>query len=255
MYRVKGELFMTHYLKQYAYFTNKFDLDHTVTLHKEANWEAMNNTDRAILDILRQYSVKYGAAHLKHSTIEQIVKKSNATVRRSLRKLCKLKIIDRIHYVRPVMNGLGANIYAVKPFYEKEVESVQEKETAPKKACHFAEKEERPVSTSLFSRMKTMLASTIGNDSKAREFFGIYRHVTVPLLKFDIHAQKGDLFEQLGVRALQIATQASKRKKIHNLLGYYAGVLRELIDEHLFVDMGDIYEEAVAFFMPEKRST
>ena len=75
----------------------------------------MNDTERAVLDMIRRYSVKYGAAHLKHETIEKAIKKSNATVRRAIRKLEKLGIIERIHYIRPVMSGLGANIYVIKP--------------------------------------------------------------------------------------------------------------------------------------------
>ncbi|WP_438296617.1 hypothetical protein [Sporosarcina sp. FA15] len=71
----------------------------------------MNQTERDVLDTIRRYSVKYGAAHLKHETIEKTIKKYNAIVRRAIRKLEKLEIIERIHYIRPVMSGLGANIY------------------------------------------------------------------------------------------------------------------------------------------------
>jgi len=79
----------------------------------------MNHTDRAVLDMIRRYSVKYRAAHLKHETIEKAIKKSNATVRRTIRKLEKLEIIERIHYIRPVMSGLGANIYVNKPYNDQ----------------------------------------------------------------------------------------------------------------------------------------
>ena len=84
---------MTTYLSEYAHFTNKHDMDEAAKLHVAANWNDLNTTERTVLDLIRRYSVKYGAAHLKHETIEEAVKKSNATVRRAIRKLEKLGII------------------------------------------------------------------------------------------------------------------------------------------------------------------
>lgn len=251
---------MTHYLTNYAHFTNKFDLDNAVTLHKQAHWGDLNATDRIILDVIRQYSVKFGAAHLKHATIQEITGKSNSTVRRCLRKLCQLDIIERFHYVRPVMNGLGANIYAVKPFVDKQKPNKKnpvekktvDKQSAPAQNSQTNLVEETPQSTSLFNRMKTMLASTIGSAETARKFFGVYRQLTKPILKFSIHEHKTALFEQLSIQALQIAIQATKRKDIQNLPGYYAGVLRELIDKALFGDLFMEYDEPVDYFVPVK---
>ena len=107
---------MTLYLADHAHFKNKDDMDEAVKLHVSAHWNDMNDTDRAVLDMIRHYSVKYGAAHLKHDTIEKVVQKSNTTIRRAIRKLERLEIIERIHYIRPIMSGLGANIYVIKPF-------------------------------------------------------------------------------------------------------------------------------------------
>ena len=110
---------MTTYLADYAHFTNKDDMDKAAKEHIAAHWNAMNDTERAVLDMIRRYSVKFGAAHLKHETMEKALEKSNATIRRAIRKLEKLGIIERIHFVRPIMSGLGANIYAINPFSEQ----------------------------------------------------------------------------------------------------------------------------------------
>ncbi|MEK4023917.1 hypothetical protein [Sporosarcina sp. FSL W7-1283] len=67
----------------------------------------------ALLEMIRCYSVKYLAAHLKHETIETKLGLSNSTVRRAIQKLIKLQIIKRIHYIRPMISGLGANIYVI----------------------------------------------------------------------------------------------------------------------------------------------
>ena len=109
---------MTNYLTGHSHFTNKHDLNEAARQHKYENWHDMNNTDRDVLDMIRRQSDKFGAVQLHHYAIENGIGKSNATVRRSIRKLDHLGIIDRIHYIRPVMSGLGANIYAIKPFKE-----------------------------------------------------------------------------------------------------------------------------------------
>ena len=240
---------MTNYLTDYAYFTNKFDLDEAASQHKHEHWQSMNQTDRDVLDVIRRYSVKFGAAHLKHDTIADAIKKSNATARRAIRKLVKLGIIDRIHYVRPVMNGLGANIYAIRPYQEpaKPEESVKDK-LAPTTPCPSEQLLEEPAPTTLFERMKTMLSSTIGKATLARRFFGVYRQQTLPMLKFSIHEHKAVLFEQLGIQALHIAMQATKRREINNLPGYYSGVLRELIDKTLFSNAFKNYDVPVEGF-------
>ena len=66
----------------------------TPSCHRELERDESN--DRAVLDMIRRYSVKYGAAHLKHDTMADKIGKSNVTVRRAIRKLEKLGIIERI---------------------------------------------------------------------------------------------------------------------------------------------------------------
>ena len=107
---------MTNFLAEYAYFTNKIDLNKATSEHKLEHWKAINNTDRDVLDVIRRNSEMFGAAQLKHDTIAASIGKSNVTVRRVIRKLVRLGIIDRVHYIRPGMSGLGANIYAIRPF-------------------------------------------------------------------------------------------------------------------------------------------
>ncbi len=106
---------MTHYLSNYAKFNTKEEMDAAARQHTDIHWNAMNKTDRAVLEMIRCYSVKYLAAHLKHETIEKKLGKANSTIRRAICKLEELGIIERIHYVRPVMSGLGANIYVILP--------------------------------------------------------------------------------------------------------------------------------------------
>jgi hypothetical protein len=53
-------------------------------------------------------------------------------------------------------------------------------------------------------------------------------------MKLNIHENKGEVFESIALQAISILFQASKKKTIHNLIGYYDGIFRELIDKALF---------------------
>jgi len=103
------------YLSSYAKFTDKYEMDEAANRHLSANWNDLNGTDRAVLDMIRRYSVKHGAAHLKADTIANTIQKSVATVRRAIRKLEALRIIERVPFIRRVLSGRGANIYAILP--------------------------------------------------------------------------------------------------------------------------------------------
>lgn len=112
----KGRTYMTTYLPNYAHFKSKEEMDHAAKQHVSANWNELNDTERAVLDLLRRYSVKHGAAHLKHETIAKGVNKSVSTIRRAIVKLERLQIIERVPFIRKVLSGLGANVYAILPF-------------------------------------------------------------------------------------------------------------------------------------------
>ncbi|MFS0688007.1 hypothetical protein AB1K89_02000 [Sporosarcina sp. 179-K 8C2 HS] len=98
---------MTHYLSEYSRFETIAEMDAAAEQHVRRHWDEMTKSDRQVLDIIRRYSVKYGAAHLKHGTIEDAIAKSNVTVRRAIRKLVNLGIIEKVYYIRPVMSGLA----------------------------------------------------------------------------------------------------------------------------------------------------
>lgn len=113
---------MTAYLTEFSHFDSRAEMDAAARKHISRHWNALNATDRAVLEMIRRYSVKYGAAHLKHDTMAEKLGVSNSTVRRSLRKLEKLAIIERVKFIRRVMSGMGANIYAILPAVDEQAE-------------------------------------------------------------------------------------------------------------------------------------
>src|SRR5699024_2919453 len=140
-----------YYLNEYKTFDNVQELNYHVKLHTNKRYYDMNETQRQVLQIIAQYSVKYvGACHLRIQTIADALGKSRRTIERAIRILIDLNVVDRLNTTRRVTGGKGANIYVVKPYIEKETEdesrahdvsnmshsvdrekSLQEKDTAP----------------------------------------------------------------------------------------------------------------------------
>lgn len=250
---------MTTYLSDYSNFKCKEEMDNATNQHISDNWNLLNNTDRAVLDMIRRYSVKHGAAHLKHETMEKTLGKSNSTIRRSLRKLESLSIIKRVKFIRKVLSGLGANIYTILPFNSKVSQSemnsgeVAENSTVSKREAPKAENEpllyksssslvsntysSEPSSypESFYRRFKKRIESMLGKEEQSliSKLYGIYKAQSIRMLKFSIYTDKGELFESLAMQAIQITLQASKKKPIRSLTGFYNGVYKKLISEHI----------------------
>src|SRR5690606_39249537 len=101
------------------------------------------------------------------------------------------------------------------------------------------------IKKTLYQRFKEILSNSIGEVNNLRELYGIYRSQTAKYLKFEIHKNKTDLFESLAIEALNITTQATRKKKINNLNGFYYGVLNKLIGNALFDDAYKYYDAPV----------
>lgn len=238
---------MKNYLLKAAYFTNQKAMDESATNHRKANWNQMNDTDRLLLDIIRQHSIKYGAAHLKHQTMAAIIGKSNSTVKRSIDKLIQLKIIKKTTFIRPLKKGNGANIYTIQAFEGELVTNknpTMESELKKKVVFEKEEKQEEIVNESIdpqtfYEQIQEFLYSTIGDSTAARNIYSVFQKVITPQLKFTIHAHREKEFEQLAFRALHITVQSTKKRKIHNLAGYFSGVFKnmfnELLQEEVFI--------------------
>lgn len=100
------------YLAKYQTFKTVREMDEAIAEHLARNKYKLNETDRDVIMMLAQYSVKFtGVSHLKVKTIAGHIGKSEITVRRVLKKIAELRIIERIKFTRPVSGGNGANIY------------------------------------------------------------------------------------------------------------------------------------------------
>jgi predicted transcriptional regulator len=105
-----------HYLSQYQTFNSKEELNTAIYAHIKRNSYDLNETDRKALKMIARYAVKFaGAAHLKATTIAQLIGKSEKTARRVVNKLADLGIIRKVATMRKINGGKGANILQILP--------------------------------------------------------------------------------------------------------------------------------------------
>jgi DNA-binding Lrp family transcriptional regulator len=105
-----------HYLSQYQTFNSKEELNTAIYAHIKRNSCDLNETDRKALKMIARYAVKFaGAAHLKATTIAQLIGKSEKTARRVVNKLADLGIIRKVATMRKINGGKGANILQILP--------------------------------------------------------------------------------------------------------------------------------------------
>lgn len=215
-------------------------LNETVRLHKRNN--QLNDTDRAVLDVLARYSCKViGKSWLAKSTIAELVGKSRRTIIRVCKKLESLGIIRQ--YERKRATGdrrQTSNLIVILPA----VEPAQEKNVTAE--CHTQETPERNYKTNYlvntysqaskyvkqthYDKFREFILTVLGNVEKRLIYrlYSVYRAHSVPLLR--LNAFDRQTVEQIGLIALKTTLTAIKRKKIRNLAGYYNGVLDRMLD-------------------------
>ena len=266
---------MTIYLKTHQVFESVMEMDAHIKSHITENYYKLNGTDRAVLSLLARYACKYpGAAHLKVETITQATNKSDATVRRTLRKLESLHIIKRISTIRRVAKGYGANILIILPFDDqsemisREVsqnpvnstteqlfsqEETDNSLSSKKELLHNTYSNKIVASTvpvgnsintnsnTFYQQFKSTIFSMLGKDQRTvSQLYGVYRSLTYRVT--NCFPEYKDFYEKVGYQALTISLHASKKKKIRNLAGYYSGIFEKICQRDLF-EFYDEFEE------------
>ncbi|AOV07975.1 helix-turn-helix domain-containing protein [Sporosarcina ureilytica] len=246
-----------NYLSKYQSFANKYELNEAIASHLNDHRHQLNDTDHNVLTMLSRYAVKYpGVAHLKIGTIAKALHKSDRTVRRSIEKLEQLQIIKRQVFLREKTGGQGANLYIFLPYKQTELTETKVEQVTKTEQIHAPNQpdiEEPTIPITLYTRFKNLIKSYSGenNESLASKLYGIYRVHTTKLMKFEIHADKGELLKTIAIQAIRVLFQATKRKNIRNLIGYYDGIFRELTDKALFAEAFMDYDAPVEVKIPQ----
>lgn len=268
------------YLSDYSLFDTTSKFNEAVSDHLKRCNRELNETDRDVLMMLSRYSVKYaGVAHLKAETIAKHIDKSINTVRRSLRKLDKLSIIERRPFLREVSGGFGANLYIFLPIDEQsQVNSREVVENTAAATVQVDNSTNEPISfknnlkelnnnvldsssnndvdnfnndineqleTSHkrpYSRFKDAVMTFIGQGDKRLIYrlYGVYLSRTKWLRK----AYEADFLIDIAIRGIQATFHATKRREIRNVPGYFNGVFSNMLDDLYTQTMIGFFEYA-----------
>lgn len=117
------------YLAAYTTFDNVAEMDAAVEHHIQQHYYQLTDSERAIVYKLASRSLMYpGASHLLASTIADLVGVSTKTVYRSVKKLAKFGIIEKVAGTKK--NGIkGASFYKILPFVDNVPSSVSQRTT------------------------------------------------------------------------------------------------------------------------------
>jgi Fe2+ or Zn2+ uptake regulation protein len=242
---------MTIYLAKYKTFNSIQELNHHVDQYRQQTTE----TEFRILWKISNYAVKYiGAAHLKASTLADALGVSTKTIYRTLKSLAKKGIIEKIATTRKIHGGKGASIIRILPHVpsylshcgnedslteSRHEQSVIQKETAilfnPKTISITNTYEKEFATVSFYDRFKQLLVHTIAADqSVISRLYGVYKAHSTVLLRGSSFTQQQ--IEIVAEQALKVTVQATKNKKLKNIVGYFNGVLDRKLD-HLYFDV------------------
>lgn len=246
-------MLLIHNLKKYSLFTSKDELNKAIYIHLNQHDKSLNKTDRKLLELISRYSVKNnGVAYLKVSTMADNLKVSTRTIKRVMAKIELLGIIKRISTLRKVFGGYGANIIQILPTNNKvsprEPSKVSPCQNEPKPTETKPEaiklenqttssKAIKSLNNTYYVRFKHQTSIFLNDKSLTSKLYGIYLAQSRQILKFESMSVYKNQLDELALQAITITMQATKRKQISNLAGYFNNTLSKLIDKAIYADL------------------
>jgi DNA-binding Lrp family transcriptional regulator len=232
-----------------ATFENIDQLNETVREYKCKYKETLSNTELNVLDILHRYSAKYkGVSFLRKNNIAELIGKSRRTIIRVCHRLEALGIIRQLPMKRASDMQQTSNAIVIQPVdvlsnWEKkpiDVVAKCEEMTAnvtqepaenvtPVKQQPFLKQEPYIHNTYLaspYGRFKSFVGNFVNDPKLTSKLYGIYLAQTHYIR--DIY-EDSDLLN-IGIQAIKTAFQATKRKRLRNIAGYYHGTLDRMLD-------------------------
>lgn len=229
-----------HYLSDYQTFNSTQELNANVDAHLKSNAFSLNDTDRAALNTIARYAVKFaGAAHLKATTLAKLIDKSEKTARRIVNKLAELGIIEKVATMRKVNGGKGANILRVLPFNRNDQSTLsnrEEREAPTETTTQTTKNENEPFNSINLSKNNVLDTSVIPSkalksslpseiyDAMERYFDaeGIYKYYGI-LLRAKRSIHNDIIIEDNATPFVETFLNAIlkyKQRKLHSLENY-----------------------------------
>lgn len=225
--------------KTLSTFSSLEELNQSVYHHMNHYNTQLTKTMITILKLLGRYSVKYlGVSFLTKNKIAEMVGKTRRTIIRVCAALEVLGIIKQHEMKRNSDHQQTSNAIVIQPFVEEIVAKVE--------TTHVTQEQPENVTPrnnfSSLNNLKDLktynspvllpyeyfyeMCTCFTTEKKTiNRLYGVYLYQIKDIK--DYYSEKQLL--DLGTVGIKLAYQASKRKKISNLFGYYKGVLDQLL--------------------------
>lgn len=247
------------YLNEYKTFDNVDQLNNAIKAHLSAHNFELNDTDRQTLSIIARHAVKYpGAAHLKASTIANLIGKSEKTARRIVNKLARLGIVKKIATTRKSIGGCGANILVI----QRVQAQMSSRDQAEKPTDTSVEQPKKQTETNNLQSYKNKLHKETEENANS-----LRRSIPAPIYNaFAPYFNADDLYNVVGVlyrakasvdRSITVEDFAQefidafktvvfkyKRGRVRSLAGYLFATWRQVaieIKRRMTIASSDIY--------------
>lgn len=219
-------------------------LNEAVRNHKES--QELNNTELAVLDILHRYSAKFkGVSFLCKNTIGKLVGKSRRTIIRVCQRLEELGIIrqyamKRASDMQQTSNAIVIHPAKIEGVFVNEPHVTQEPAENVTPIRQPLAKTNTVINNTYpdgvapatpYAQFKNTVGYFVNVDETefsklTNKLYGIY----LAQISYIRNCYKSNELLDCGIEAITTAFQATKRKPIRNMAGYYHGVLDRLLD-------------------------
>ncbi|MBU5211043.1 helix-turn-helix domain-containing protein [Heyndrickxia oleronia] len=230
----------TETFENLATFESVAELNEAIRHYKRVFADELTRTDIAVLELLQRYSCRYfGVSFLRKNKIGEIIGKSRRTIIRVCNKLAQLGIVRQYEMKRKTDMQQTSNAIVIQPVISEPVSQDPPKDTgavSPIKQPQVLKQNivinntyaDAPLSP--YVRFKTLVESYVDDRKLTNKLYGIYlAHTSFLRNAFDCI----DLLNT-GLQAIKSTFQASKRKTLRNIAGYFNGTLDRMLDRLYF---------------------
>lgn len=218
-------------------FTSIAELNAAVREHRDRH--ALSATERAVLDLLSQYSCKtIGESFLAKSTIAELIGKSRRTIIRVCNRLETLGIIRQVKRMRQSGDRRQtSNLIFILPVETAEVTPACHSEEAPQlNSKSINNKTLRTGKPSWIPNKVYSLISAHYSDVKIIEEYWRSVYATTYAYNFDAATK-----EQLAIESFY--AMKTKRKSLRNPIGFFTGIIkRKAKAAHLAEMFNSVFE-------------
>ncbi|QGQ45230.1 hypothetical protein [Metabacillus sediminilitoris] len=233
--------------KALSTFSTIEELNQSIYHHITRHSGTLTETMITVLKLLGRYSVKYlGVSYLAKNKIGELVGKNRRTIIRVCHELEQLGIIKQYPMKRNSDQQQTSNAIVIQPY----VEEAENEHVTQAMTEHVTPKNNSSSLNNLknnntydgpilfpYESFRAMCHSFTKEKKTINRLYGIYLSQIKHIKRY--YDEKELL--NLGILAIKITFQATKRKKLRNLFGYYNGVLDQLYTKLYFEDMKSNY--------------